>query len=184
MPAHIEDYAVVGDGHTAALISREGSVDWLCWPRFDSGACFAALLGDERHGAWRIAPATDAPVTRTRRYRDGTLILETDHETPEGAVTVTDFMVPGNGRSQLVRIVEGKRGAVPMSMTLTLRFDYGLSVPWVTRLPHGEGIKAIVGPDTVLLRTPVPLRGENMHTQAEFTVSAGERIAFVLSHSA
>jgi len=189
MPAHIEDYAVVGDGHTAALISREGSVDWLCWPRFDSGACFAALLGDERHGAWRIAPATDAPVTRTRRYRDGTLILETDHETPEGAVTVTDFMVPGNGRSQLVRIVEGKRGTVPMSMTLTLRFDYGLSVPWVTRLVDGSnrgagGIKAVVGPDTVALRTPVELRGENMHTVAHFTVSAGERIPFVLGYSA
>ena len=184
MPAHIEDYGLVGDGHTAALISREGSVDWLCWPRFDSGACFAALLGDDTHGSWRIAPAGDGPVTRTRRYRDGTLILETDHETPDGAVTVIDFMPPGGNRTELVRIVEGKRGAVPMSMKLTLRFDYGLSVPWVTRLPHGDGIKAIVGPDTVVLRTPVRLRGENMHTQAEFTVSAGERIPFVLSHSA
>ncbi len=189
MPAHIEDYAVVGDGHTAALISREGSVDWLCWPRFDSGACFAALLGDEQNGAWRIAPATDAPVTSTRRYRDGTLILVTDHETPEGAVTVIDFMVPGNGRSQLVRIVEGKRGTVPMSMRLTLRFDYGLSVPWVTRLTDGShrgagGIKAVVGPDTVALRTPVELRGENLHTVAQFAVSAGERIPFMLSYSA
>ncbi|HEX7683304.1 MAG TPA: glycoside hydrolase family 15 protein [Trinickia sp.] len=184
MPAHIEDYAIVGDGHTAALISREGSVDWLCWPRFDSGACFAALLGTDQNGAWRIAPAGDAPVERTRRYRDGTLILETDHETPDGTVTVIDFMPPGNGHSALVRIVEGKRGVVPMSMQLTLRFDYGLSVPWVTRLPHGGGIKAVVGPDTVVLRTPVQLRGENMHTVAHFTISEGERIPFVLTHSA
>jgi GH15 family glucan-1,4-alpha-glucosidase len=184
MPAHIEDYALVGDGKTAALISHEGSVDWLCWPRFDSGACFAALLGSDEHGSWRLAPAVDGPVTRTRRYRDGTLILETDHETAEGAVTVIDFMPPGNGASQLVRIVEGKRGTVPMSMKLTLRFDYGLSVPWVTRLSHGHGIKAVVGPDTVVLRTPVQMRGENMHTVAEFTVSEGERIPFVLAYSA
>ncbi|HTH73298.1 MAG TPA: glycoside hydrolase family 15 protein [Trinickia sp.] len=183
MPAHIEDYALVGDGNTAALISREGSVDWLCWPRFDSAACFAALLGSDRHGAWRIAPAGDAPVKHTRRYRDGTLVLETDHETPGGMVTVTDFMPPGNGHSALVRIVEGKRGTVPMSMQLTLRFDYGLSVPWVTQLPHGGGIKAVVGPDTVVLRTPIELRGENMHTVAEFTVSEGERVPFVLAYS-
>jgi GH15 family glucan-1,4-alpha-glucosidase len=189
MPAHIEDYAVVGDGHTAALISREGSVDWLCWPRFDSGACFAALLGDEENGSWRIAPATDAPIKSTRRYRDGTLILETHHETPEGTVAVIDFMVPDNGRSQLVRIVEGKRGTVPMSMTLTLRFDYGLSVPWVTALADGTdrgagGIKAVAGPDTAALRTPIELRGENMRTVSRFAVSAGERIPFVLCHSA
>lgn len=183
MPAHIEDYALVGDGHTAALISREGSVDWLCWPRFDSGACFAALLGADEHGSWRIAPALDAPVKRTRRYRDGTLVLETDHETAEGTVTVIDFMPPGNGHSELVRIVEGKRGKVPMSMKLTLRFDYGLSVPWVTRLQHGGGIKAVVGPDTVVLRTPVELHGENMHTVAAFTVSEGERVPFVLGYS-
>ncbi|WP_206953220.1 glycoside hydrolase family 15 protein [Trinickia acidisoli] len=183
MPAHIEDYALVGDGHTAALISRDGSVDWLCWPRFDSGACFAALLGTAEHGAWRIEPALEAPVTHTRRYRDGTLVLETDHETPDGAVTVIDFMPPGNGRSELVRIVVGKRGTVPMRMSLTLRFDYGLSVPWVTRLTHGNGIKAVVGPNTVVLRTPVALRGENMHTVAEFTVSEGERIPFVLGYS-
>lgn len=183
MPAHIEDYALVGDGHTAALISRDGSVDWLCWPRFDSGACFAALLGDDTNGSWRIAPAVEGPVTRTRRYRDGTLILETDHECAEGMVTVIDFMPPGNGGSQLVRIVEGKRGKVPMSMKLTLRFDYGLSIPWVTQFKHGPGIKAVVGPNTVVLRTPVQLCGENMHTAAQFTVSAGERIPFVLAYS-
>ncbi|RDU96480.1 glycoside hydrolase family 15 protein [Trinickia dinghuensis] len=184
MPAHIEDYALVGDGHTAALVSRDGSVDWLCWPRFDSAACFAALLGEEKHGAWRIAPALGAPATRTRRYRGETLILETDHETPDGAVTVIDFMPPGNGHSEFVRIVVGKRGKVPMRMSLTLRFDYGLSVPWVTRLAHGNGIKAVVGPDTVVLRTPVELHGENMHTVADFTVSEGDQIPFTLAYSA
>ncbi len=183
MPARIEDYAFVGDGRTAALISRDGSVDWLCWPRFDSGACFAALLGSEQHGRWRIAPALEAPVTHTRRYRGETLILETDHETPDGAVTVIDFMSPGNGHSELVRIVVGKRGKVPMCMSLTLRFDYGLSVPWVTRLKRGAGIKAVVGPDTVVLRTPVELRGENMHTVAAFTISEGDRIPFSLAYS-
>ncbi|MGN6084444.1 glycoside hydrolase family 15 protein [Trinickia sp.] len=189
MPAHIEDYAFVGDGHTAALISRDGSVDWLCWPRFDSAACFAALLGSEQHGSWRLAPEFEPDAqprrgTCSRRYRGETLILETDHETPDGAVTVIDFMPPGNGRSELVRIVVGKRGKVPMRMSLTLRFDYGLSVPWVTRLKHGGGIKAVVGPDTVVLRTPVELHGENMHTVATFTVSEGERIPFVLAYSA
>lgn len=184
MPAFIEDYALVGDGHTAALISRDGSVDWLCWPRFDSGACFAALLGTHEHGAWRLAPAADASqLTITRRYRDGTLILETDYETPEGAVTVIDFMPPGNGWSELVRIVVGRRGTVPMHMVLTLRFDYGFSVPWVTRLQHGNGIKAVVGPDTVVLRTNVELRGENMHTEADFVITEGERVPFTLAYS-
>jgi GH15 family glucan-1,4-alpha-glucosidase len=184
MPAFIEDYALVGDGHTAALISRDGSVDWLCWPRFDSGACFAALLGTHEHGAWRLAPAADASqLTITRRYRDGTLILETDYETPEGAVTVIDFMPPGNGWSELVRIVVGRRGTVPMHMVLTLRFDYGFSVPWVTRLQHGNGIKAVVGPDTVVLRTNVELRGENMHTEADFVIAEGERVPFTLAYS-
>jgi GH15 family glucan-1,4-alpha-glucosidase len=183
MPAPIEDYALVGDGHTAALISRAGSVDWLCWPRFDSGACFAALLGAPEHGCWRLAPATDAPQNTTRRYRDGTLILETDHETPQGAVTVIDFMPPGNGWSELVRIVVGRRGAVPMHMMLTLRFDYGFSVPWVTRLAHGNGIKAVAGPDAVVLRTDAELRGANMHTEARFTVAVGEHVCFTLAYS-
>lgn len=183
MPALIEDYALVGDGHTAALISRDGSVDWLCWPRFDSGACFAALLGQPEHGSWRIAVAGDAPPVIRRRYRDDSLILETDYETPEGAVTVVDFMPPGNGWSELVRIVIGKRGRVPMRMSLTLRFDYGFSVPWVTRLRHDKGIRAIVGPDMVVLRTDVPLHGENMHTAAEFEVAEGEQIPFVLAYS-
>ncbi|CAN7455935.1 glycoside hydrolase family 15 protein [Trinickia sp. LjRoot230] len=182
MPASIEDYALVGDGHTAALISRDGSVDWLCWPRFDSGACFAALLGNPEHGAWQLGPVGGTASAR-RRYSEGTLILETDYESAEGAVTVIDFMPPGNGWSELVRIVVGKRGTVPMRMALTLRFDYGFSVPWVTQLAHGNGIRAVVGPDMVVLRTDVPLHGENMHTAAEFTVSEGERVPFVLAYS-
>ncbi|QYD67638.1 glycoside hydrolase family 15 protein [Paraburkholderia edwinii] len=184
MPAPIEDYALVGDGHTAALISRDGSVDWLCWPRFDSGACFAALLGTEDNGRWLIAPCGDNPKSTRRRYRGETLILETDYETPDGAVTVVDFMPPGNGWSELIRVVVGKRGTVKMQMELVLRFDYGFSIPWVSRLMHDSGIKAIVGPDTVALRTPVELKGENMRTVAEFTVSEGERVPFSLTYSA
>ncbi|NUX53653.1 glycoside hydrolase family 15 protein [Paraburkholderia youngii] len=187
MPAHLEDYALVGDGHTAALISREGSVDWLCWPRFDSGACFAALLGTPDNGRWQIAPATQgehgAPTIR-RRYRGETLILETDFETPDGAVTLIDFMPPGNGWSELIRIVVGKRGTVRMKMELVLRFDYGFSIPWVDKLKHDSGIKAIVGPDNAVLRTPVELHGEDMKTVAEFTVTAGERVPFSLAYAA
>jgi GH15 family glucan-1,4-alpha-glucosidase len=184
MPAPIEDYALVADGHTAALISRDGSVDWLCWPRFDSGACFAALLGTRDNGRWLIAPITDAEPRITRRYRGETLILETDYETPDGAVTVIDCMPPGNGWSELVRIVVGRRGTVRMQMELVLRFDYGFSVPWVSRLTHDKGIKAIAGPDTVVLRTPVELHGENLRTVAQFTVSEGERVPFTLAYAA
>jgi len=188
MPALIEDYALIGDGHTAALVSREGSVDWLCWPRFDSGACFAALLGTPENGRWQIAPAAlteaDAPsVTITRRYRGETLILETDFETPEGAVTLIDFMPPGNGWSEMIRIVVGKRGTVRMKMELVLRFDYGFSIPWVDKLKSDNGIKAIVGPDNAVLRTPVELRGEDMKTIAEFTVSEGEPVPFSLAYA-
>ncbi|NKJ46607.1 glucoamylase [Burkholderia sp. SG-MS1] len=187
MPAHIEDYALIGDGHTAALISREGSVDWLCWPRFDSGACFAALLGTPENGRWLISPVSENPDTAptiTRRYRGETLILETDFETPEGAVTLIDFMPPGNGWSEMVRIVVGKRGTVRMKMELVLRFDYGFSIPWVDKLKHDSGIKAIVGPDNAVLRTPVELRGEDMKTVADFTVSEGERVPFSLAYAA
>ena len=186
MPALIEDYAMVGDGHTAALIARDGSVDWLCWPRFDSGACFAALLGTPEHGRWLIAPdlppEAEPPAIR-RRYRDDTLILETDFETPDGAVTIVDFMPARNGHSELVRIVIGRRGTVPMKMELVLRFDYGSSIPWVSRLPDDSGIKAVVGPDLAVLRTPVELVGENMKTVANFTVGAGERVPFCLCYS-
>ncbi|RKT26491.1 GH15 family glucan-1,4-alpha-glucosidase [Paraburkholderia sp. RAU2J] len=187
MPAHIEDYALIGDGHTAALVSREGSVDWLCWPRFDSGACFAALLGTPENGRWLISPVSEDPEaapTITRRYRGETLILETDFETAEGAVTLIDFMPPGNGWSEMVRIVVGKRGTVRMKMELVLRFDYGFSIPWVDKLKHDSGIKAIVGPDNAVLRTPVELRGEDMKTVADFTVSAGERVPFSLAYAA
>ncbi|EDZ97854.1 glycoside hydrolase 15-related [Burkholderia sp. H160] len=186
MPALIEDYALIGDGHTAALVSREGSVDWLCWPRFDSGACFAALLGTPDNGRWLITPATqaeDAAPTITRRYRGETLILETDFETPDGAVTLIDFMPPGNGWSEMIRIVVGKRGTVRMKMELVLRFDYGFSIPWVDKLKNDSGIKAIVGPDNAVLRTPVALHGEDMKTVAEFTVTAGERVPFSLAYA-
>jgi GH15 family glucan-1,4-alpha-glucosidase len=183
MPSLIEDYALVGDGHTAALISRDGSIDWLCWPRFDSGACFAALLGTAQNGRWLLTPDTDAPPTITRRYRGDTLILETDYECAQGAVTVIDFMPPGNGWSELVRIVIGRRGNVPMKMELVLRFDYGFSVPWVSRLKHDNGVKAIVGPDTAVLRTPVKLHGENMRTVATFSVAEGERVPFALAYA-
>ncbi|QDQ79809.1 glycoside hydrolase family 15 protein [Paraburkholderia megapolitana] len=182
----IEDYALVGDGHTAALISRDGSVDWLCWPRFDSGACFAALVGTPEHGRWLLAPAEDANVTATtRRYRGDTLILETDYESADGAVTVIDFMPPDNGWSELVRIVVGRRGAMKMRTELVLRFDYGCSIPWVTQLSREAGMKATAGPDTVVLRTPVLLSGENLRaTVAEFTVHADERVPFALAYSA
>ncbi len=186
MPALIEDYALVGDGHTAALISREGSVDWLCWPRFDSGACFAALLGTPEHGRWLICPDLPEgapPPVITRRYRGDTLILETDFETPDGKVSVIDFMPVREGTSDLVRIVVGRSGSVPMKMELVLRFDYGSSIPWVSRLPDDSGIRAIAGPDLCVLRTPVDLSGENMRTVAQFTVKEGERVPFTLGYS-
>ncbi len=185
MPAPIEDYAMVNDGHTAALISRDGSVDWLCWPRFDSAACFAALLGTPKHGRWRLAPDMpdgQSPVVR-RSYREDTLVLETDYETPQGAVTVVDFMPLRNGHSELVRIVIGRRGTVRMNMELVLRFDYGSATPWVSRLPDDSGIRAIAGPDLAVLRTPVDLVGENMRTTACFEVSEGERVPFSLCYS-
>jgi len=185
MPALIEDYAMIGDGHTAALVSRDGSVDWLCWPRFDSGACFAALLGTPEHGRWLLAPSMpdgEAPVVR-RRYRGDTLILETDFETPQGAVTVVDFMPSRNGHSELVRIVIGRRGVVRMKMELVVRFDYGSVVPWVSRLPNDSGIRVIAGPDLAVLRTPVDLVGENMRTTACFDVTEGERVPFSLCYS-
>jgi GH15 family glucan-1,4-alpha-glucosidase len=182
-PAPIEDYALIGDRTTAALVSRAGSVDWLCWPRFDSGACFAALLGTAENGTWRIAPADPAPRIR-RAYRDGTLVLETVFATPEGEVALLDFMPVDEGMSHLVRIVQGRSGRVDMRMTLVLRFDYGASVPWVTRLHDGPGILAVAGPDMTVLRTPAPLRGQGLSTVAAFSVAAGETVPFVLTHSA
>jgi GH15 family glucan-1,4-alpha-glucosidase len=176
----IEDYAIVGDMHSAALISRDGSVDWLCLPRFDSAACFAALLGTQEHGSWRIAPA--GAGTPTRRYAGETLILETDWETSQGSVRVTDFMPPRAEDDQpvLIRIVEGLRGTVSMDLTLRVRFGYGAVVPWVYRVDGG--IRAIAGPDSVCVQTPVALTGRDMSHQVSFQVSAGDRIPFVLTY--
>jgi GH15 family glucan-1,4-alpha-glucosidase len=182
VPLPIEDYALVGDCETAALVGRDGSIDWLCWPRFDSGACFAALLGGPEHGRWLLAPAV--PVTRVeRRYRPGTLVLETEFTTEAGAVTVVDFMPPRTGLSDLVRLAVGRLGAVPMRVELILRFDYGAVVPWVSRLPDGA-LRAVAGPDMVVLRTPVPLHGEGLSTRGDFRVAEGETVAFTLTHAA
>jgi GH15 family glucan-1,4-alpha-glucosidase len=180
--ARIEDYALIGDCETAALVSREGSIDWLCWPRFDSAACFAALLGAPQHGRWCIAPA-GACTRQSRRYRDGTLILETDFETAEGAVTLIDFMPPRGNASDLFRIVVGRRGTVQMATELVLRFGYGSSIPWVTRLADGTGLRAIAGPDMVLLHSDVPLQGKDLTTVGQFSVRAGEQCVFVLSYA-
>jgi GH15 family glucan-1,4-alpha-glucosidase len=182
MALNIEDYAMIGDGHTAALVGRDGSIDWLCWPRFDSGACFAALLGAPEHGRWLLAPVGAVTSTR-RRYRDETLILETDFETESGAVTIIDFMPDRVEWSELIRLVVCTRGTVEMNMELVLRFDYGSSVPWVSQLTDETGIKAVVGPDMAVLRTPVDLRGEDMKTVSSFTVEAGQRIPFVLAYT-
>jgi GH15 family glucan-1,4-alpha-glucosidase len=176
--ARIEDYAMVGDLHTAALISTEGSLDWLCLPRFDSPACFNALLDSPKAGRWLLAPAAGGECTR-RRYRKNTLILETEWETPEGQVKVIDFMSPRDGAADIVRIVVGIRGTVRMRGELALRFDYGHIVPWVRRDEHG--IHAVAGPDAAYLVTDAPLRGEHMQTASDFTVKAGERVPFVLT---
>ncbi len=180
MALRIEDYALVGNCRTAALIGRDGSADWLCWPRFDSAACFAALLGTPEHGRWLIASA-DPNARVSRRYRDDTLILETDFETPDGAVTVIDFMPPHEESNELVRIVTGRRGQLAMRCELVLRFDYGATVPWVTRSDDGS-LEAIAGPDMTVLRTPIELRGEDFKTVGDFIVSEGEVVPFVLSY--
>jgi len=177
MPSLIEDYAMIGDCHTAALVGRDGSIDWLCFPRFDSGACFAALLGGQENGRWLLSPASKIQRIR-RRYREETLVLETDYETEEGAVTLIDCMPPRSEEPDLVRMVVGRRGRVRMRMQLIIRFDYGSIVPWVRRIDRG--IRAVAGPDTLVLHAPVALRGEDFTTTAEFTVSEGEQIPFVL----
>ena len=176
----LEDYALIGDCETAALVSRCGSIDWLCWPRFDSAACFAALLGTPEHGRWLLGPV-DRTARVSRAYRTGTLILETHIETDDGAVTVIDFMPPRGNNSDIVRLVRGDKGRVTMQTELVLRFDYGRTVPWVTRLPDGT-FRAIAGPDMVVMHTPVALHGENMKTVATFEVAAGERVPLVLTH--
>jgi GH15 family glucan-1,4-alpha-glucosidase len=188
MASRIEDYALIGDCETAALVSRDGSVDWLCWPRFDSAACFAALLGDANNGRWKIAPAAmrggGTSVRVQRRYLPDTLILETEFTTADGAAAVlVDFMPLRQGRltSHLVRLVVGKHGTVPMHSELIVRFGYGGWMPWVTQSNAGE-LLAIAGPDQLVLRTPVELRGEGFTTVGEFTVSAGQQVPFVLSY--
>lgn len=186
MPLRIEDYALIGDCETAALVGRDGSVDWLCWPRFDSPACFAALLGTAENGRWRIAP-TEEGYAVSRRYIADSLVLETVFSGPDGEVAVIDFMPPyhdetGIDLSDLVRIVEGRRGSVEMGLDITLRFDYGASVPWVEKLQGEPGLSAVAGPDRVTLRSAVPLHSAAQHTTATFAAKAGTRTAFVLTH--
>ena len=180
MALRIEDYAIIGDTHTAALVGLDGSIDWLCLPRFDSPACFAGLLGDDENGCWRIAPKGGAART-TRAYRDGTLILETTFATDSGTATLIDFMPLDEDiqRVDVVRIVRGDAGSVVFEMDLVLRFSYGSAVPWVRRAEHG--ISAIAGPDAVELRTPVTVEGKDFHTVAEFRVQAGEQVPFTLT---
>ncbi|WP_345945275.1 glycoside hydrolase family 15 protein [Granulicella sp. dw_53] len=174
----IEDYCLIGDCETAALVSKHGSIDWLCWPDFSSGACFAALLGTKDHGYWSLAPTAKVKSSR-RRYVDDTLVLETTFVTRGGEVLVTDFMPPRSGCSHLIRIVRGVRGRVKMRMELALRFDYGRTVPWVTHAK--SGLNAIAGDDMAVLRTSAPLRGEGLTTVSEFTVKADQVVSFVLT---
>ncbi|MEO6045584.1 MAG: glycoside hydrolase family 15 protein, partial [Tepidiformaceae bacterium] len=180
MALRIEDYAIIGDTHTAALVGLDGSIDWLCLPRFDSPACFAGLLGDDENGCWRIAPKGGAART-TRAYRDGTLILETTFVTDSGTATLIDFMPLDEDvqRVDVVRIVRGDAGSVVFEMDLVLRFSYGSAVPWVRRAEHG--ISAIAGPDAVELRTTVTVEGKDFRTVAEFRVQAGEQVPFTLT---
>jgi GH15 family glucan-1,4-alpha-glucosidase len=173
----IEDYALLGDTQTAALVGRNGSIDWLCLPRFDSPALFAALVGTGEHGFWRLAPV--GPSAVRRRYRPGTLVLETDHETPDGVVRVVDCMPIRGAAPDVVRVVEGISGRVRVGMELVIRFDYGSSVPWVRRVDGA--LLAVAGPDAVELRTPVETHGEGRTTVAQFDVEAGERLPFVLT---
>jgi GH15 family glucan-1,4-alpha-glucosidase len=180
-PALIEDYALIGDCHTAALVSRSGSIDWLCWPRFDRPSVFSALLGTPDDGRWLIQPEDRAASVR-RFYRPGTLVLETVFSTAEGEVALIDFMLPGEPNSTVLRIVEGRRGRVGMRMELTLRFDYGTVVPWVTRLHDGSGLRAIAGPDMVVLRTAAPIHGRDLSTVAHFAVGEGQQMSFSLQY--
>jgi GH15 family glucan-1,4-alpha-glucosidase len=179
MPARIEDYALIGDCETAALVDKTGSIDWLCWPSFSSQACFAALLGSEENGYWKITPRSEG-YTVSRCYRDHTLILETTFEHEDGAIRLIDFMPIRGTNSDVVRIVEGVRGTLAVRMELCLRFDYGRTVPWVTRIE--DGVRAVAGPNLTVLHSSVSVRGENLKTVAEFGVSEGERVWFTLTY--
>jgi GH15 family glucan-1,4-alpha-glucosidase len=174
----IEDYAMIGNLRTAALVGRDGSIDWFCAPRFDSAACFAALLGDADNGHWRIAPA-DHSISSARRYRDGTLILETDFKSEGGSVRVTDCMPTTDEGTSIVRVVRGLSGTVPMRMDMAIRLDYGATIPWVEN--RHTGLVAVAGPDALYLRTPIETRGERYTTVADFSVREGERVSFTLS---
>src|SRR5881396_1674508 len=174
----IEDYGFLSDTQTGALVSRDGCVDWLCFPRFDSPACFASLLGEKENGHWRFFPDEEVTAVR-RRYRGNALILETELETKNGAVRLIDFMPPRGRNPDLIRIVEGIRGEVAMQMELIIRFDYGRTIPWV-RTAHG-GLEAIAGPNGLIMRTPVKTKGKDLTTVAEFTVKKGDRVPFVLT---
>ena len=181
MSQRIEDYALIGDCETAALVGRDGSIDWLCWPAFDSDACFAAILGTNRNGRWLIAPA--GTVTRTfRRYIENTLILETRFETASGVVVLIDFMPPRGKASDIVRLVRGVSGTVKLRMELVIRFGFGVDIPWVRRTRDRSALLATCGQDMTVLRTPVETRGEDLTTVADFEVKAGETVPFVLTY--
>lgn len=181
MSSKIEDYALIGDCETAALVSRTGSIDWLCWPTFDSDACFTALLGNEEHGRWLITP-TGEIKSISRRYRGDTLILETRFETADGVIELIDFMPPRGHASDIVRSVRGVSGTVKMRMELVIRFGFGVDIPWVKRSEDGKALLAICGQDMAVLRTPVETRGEDMKTVADFEVGAGETVPFILTY--
>jgi GH15 family glucan-1,4-alpha-glucosidase len=176
----IEDYGFISDTQTGALVSRDGCVDWLCFPRFDSPACFASLLGGKENGHWLFFSDDEVTAVR-RRYRGETLILETEFETKNGAVRLIDFMPPRGENPDIIRIIEGLRGKVSMRMELIIRFDYGHIVPWVRLRKRSDGLEAVAGPDALILRTPVETRGKDLTTVAEFTVAKGDRIPFVLT---
>ena len=181
MSCRIEDYGLIGDCETAALVGRDGSIDWLCWPAIDSDACFASLLGTRKHGRWLIAPADEIKST-SRRYWDNTLILETRFETDNGTVALIDFMPPRGNASDVVRLVRGIRGRVKLRMELIIRFGFGADIPWVKKNPDGSGLLAICGQDMTVLRTPIETRGEDLTTVADFEVGEGETAPFVLTY--
>jgi GH15 family glucan-1,4-alpha-glucosidase len=181
LSCRIEDYGLIGDCETAALVGRDGSIDWLCWPAFDSDACFASLLGTPKHGRWLIAPVGDI-VSTSRRYWGDTLILETRFETSDGAVELVDFMPPRGNASDVVRLVRGARGRVKMRMQLVIRFGFGSDIPWVKKNEDGSSLLAICGQDMAVLRTPVATRGEDFTTVAEFEVGEGDIVPFVLTY--
>jgi len=183
MTLPLEDYALLGDCRGSALVSKQGGIDWWCVPRFDSPACFAALLGTREHGHFTIAPVEVVERT-SRRYRGETLVLETLFETATGSVALIDCLLfddDDDRLPQLVRVVEGRSGRVEMALELVLRFDYGSRVPWVTS--DGDSLRAVAGPELVRLYTPVPTRGQDLRTRADFAVSAGERVPFTLTHA-